>query len=234
MSDERPIHPLERKPAHEPDYTQYAPPPPVPMSERLTRIGRMWPVWTLIAINLAVFFFGGITERDIARQAYAGGNSPIMVREGGEVWRMLTAIFLHGGLAHLGLNMLSLYNIGGLVEMLLGHRRFLTVYFLSGLGGSLMTVLFSEYNGLSVGASGAIFGLIGVVISIFYQNRDKLSPIGREIWRSLIFSAILTLGIGLAPGSIIDNWGHLGGFIVGAALGVVMGRPKPAKPAHIA
>ncbi len=224
------IHPLARKPANEPDYTNYTPPPPVPWSERLNRMRRIWPIWTLIAVNVAVFILGGISDKDIMRQALAGGNMPARVREMGEFWRLLTAMFLHGGFIHLGFNMLSLFNIGALVEMMLGHRRFLTVYFLSGLGGSLMSVMLSEYRGVSVGASGAIFGLIGVVISIFYQHRKKLSSAGREIWRTLIFSALLTLGIGIIPGSIIDNWGHLGGFLVGLALGYVIQWPQSLAP----
>jgi len=216
--EQRPIHPLERKPAHEPDYTQLTPPPPVPMSERLAQMSRMWAVWVLILINLAVFFSGGITDQAINQRAYVGGNSPFFVRENGEVWRLLTAMFLHGSIAHVGLNMLTLYSIGSVVETLFGHRRFLMVYFASGLGGSLMSVLLGSYYGTSVGASGAIFGLFGVLIVFFYRYRSRLTDGGREFWRSLIFSAVMVLAVGFIPGSIIDNWGHLGGLLVGAGL----------------
>ena len=112
----------------------------------------------------------------------------------GQVWRFFTPIFIHGGLLHFGVNMYSLFIIGRPVEAFFGAWRMLVIYLLSGIGGVLMSLALSP-DTLSVGASGSIFGLLGALG---------------------VFLALINLALGLNPG--IDNWGHLGGLIVGAAL----------------
>lgn len=220
--DSEPLHPLERRrreAAQQPEAELPPPPPPVSWSERWDDIRQMWSVWVLIIVNLAIFVVGGIDGDNIGIRARQGGLNPLLVIEGGQYWRLVTAMFLHGSLIHIGLNMLSLHNIGSWVVGLFGHVRFWAVYLLSGLGGSVMGTLMAAPNVFSVGASGAIFGLIGALIVFFYRHNDLLDEQSRAVRGSLVFSAIATLMVGLAPGSILDNWGHLGGFLTGAALG---------------
>ena len=87
-----------------------------------------------------------------------------------------------------------------------------------------MFKLFEEFNTFN---KGAVFSLIGLLVAFFYRYRARLNDSARQLWRSLIFSAVLMLAVGVIPGSIIDNWGHLGGFLMGAGLGMVLERPQP-------
>lgn len=139
----------------------------------------------------------------------------------GEVYRLLTAMFLHGGLTHLFFNGYALYVIGLNVERVYGHARFLLIYFLGGLTGSLFSLLFSPYA--SVGASGAIFALFGAEIVFVYRHRKLFGQAATRQLRSMIMVLALNVFIGLTPGSNIDNWGHMGGFVAGLALAWLLG-----------
>jgi len=138
-----------------------------------------------------------------------------------EVYRLLTAMFLHGGLAHLFFNGYALYVIGTNVERVYGHARFLLVYFLGGLTGSLFSLLFSSYA--SVGASGAIFALFGAELIFVYRHRDLFGRAAYRQLQNMIFVLVLNILIGLSPGSRIDNWGHVGGFLAGIGLSWLIG-----------
>jgi membrane associated rhomboid family serine protease len=127
----------------------------------------------------------------------------------GEWWRLLTAPFLHAGLWHVGLNMLALWVLGGQLEPLLGRWHFVTVYLLSALGGATASYLFSSPTTLSVGASGAVFGLLG---SFFVALRR----LDRDVSGVVALLAI-NVALGFAfPG--IDWRAHLGGLVVGAVV----------------
>ena len=127
----------------------------------------------------------------------------------GEYYRLLTGIFLHNGILHLMFNMYSLYVIGTQLESFLGKIKFLIVYLLSGLAGSVLSIFFS--NSYSVGASGAIFGLLGSLIYFGYYYRVYLdSVVKSQIIPLIIFN--LSLGFLLSG---IDNWAHIGGLIGG-------------------
>ncbi len=132
----------------------------------------------------------------------------------GQLWRFLTPLFLHGGLLHLGFNSYFLYIFGRQVERLFGGTRFLIIYLLSGITGTLFSFLFSQQN--SIGASGALFGLMGAWVALLYQNRKLLADTNRHL-RSILMVIGINLLIGLSPG--IDNWGHLGGLVGGLILG---------------
>lgn len=217
--DSEPIHPLERKPDTAEDLEMPAPPPRISWSERFRRMKRMWGVWVLILVNSAIFILGGIDGDSINLRAQQGGLNTYMVLAEGQYYRIVTAMFLHGSIIHLAFNMLALHNIGSWVEMMFGHRRFWVIYVLSGLGGSLFGTLLSNMNVYSVGVSGSIMGLIGALIVFFFRHSKLLDTPLREVRRSLVVAAVMTLGVGLLPGSIIDNWGHIGGFVIGATLG---------------
>ncbi|MBN2471439.1 MAG: rhomboid family intramembrane serine protease [Anaerolineae bacterium] len=141
--------------------------------------------------------------------------------EGGEVYRLLTAMFLHGGLTHLFFNGYALYVIGRNLEQISGHARFLLIYFLGGLTGSLFSLLFSQNP--SVGASGAIFAIFGAELVFVYRHRKIFGRAAYQQLQSMIFMLALNVAIGLMPESNIDNWGHMGGFVGGLALAWLIG-----------
>jgi rhomboid protease GluP len=138
----------------------------------------------------------------------------------GEYWRLLAAMFLHIGLAHLAFNGWALYSLGRDVEAFYGSRRFAAIYFLAGLFGNVAFYLFGD-RVLSAGASGAIFGLVGAEIAFFLRNRQLFGSLGRQRLMNL---AIL-VGINLVYGFVgagINNLAHLGGLFAGLLLGLAL------------
>ena len=169
--------------------------------------------YILIGINIAVWLLG------MASTALFGGDiltwlgakvNQLIVR--GEYWRLLTPVFLHAGPLHLGVNCYSLYILGQDVERLYGHRKFLIVYLAAGLLGNIGSFVFSPHAG--VGASGAIFGLLGAVL---YYGIENPKVFKKYFGANVIATIILNLGFSLSiPG--IDKFAHLaglcGGFLV--------------------
>jgi rhomboid protease GluP len=137
----------------------------------------------------------------------------------GQIWRLVTPIFLHLGILHIGVNMYSLYIIGPPVERLFGLPRMLIIYLLSGISGVAFSLAFSSAP--SAGASGAIFGLLGALGAFLFLHRTLFGRAGSIQLRQIVLVAVLNLAIGLSPG--IDNWGHLGGLVAGLALAYVIG-----------
>jgi len=132
----------------------------------------------------------------------------------GQIWRLITPIFLHAGLWHVGVNMYSLYALGPAIERFFGSIRMAVIYLLSGISGVIFSLAFSP--AASVGASGAIFGLLGALASFLYRHRQTFGAAGRFHLRQILLIAVINLGIGLMPQ--IDNWGHLGGLLGGVLL----------------
>lgn len=150
---------------------------------------------------------------------------------GGEFWRLFTSMFLHGGLIHLLFNTYALYILGRDVESLYGTSRFLAIYLLSGLGGSIAFYLLGYVmgnNNPSVGASGAIFGLFGAEVAYFWVHRKLLGSRAQANLRSLAMVLMINLFIGFTV-PYINNTAHLGGLITGAVLGWLL-VPKYAMP----
>ena len=135
----------------------------------------------------------------------------------GEYWRLFTSNFLHIGLAHIGFNLYALYIVGTEVEMFYGPARFLLIYLLSALAGAVASYAFTY--GLSAGASTALFGLIGTLVAFFTRNRSVFGNLSTSRLSNLAFIILINLMLGLSPGSQIDNFGHIGGFIGGLILG---------------
>jgi len=130
----------------------------------------------------------------------------------GQVWRLLTPALLHGSIPHIFFNMYALFSLGVSLERYFGHGRFLVLYVLGAFAGNVTSFLFT--NGYSVGASTAIFGLIGAEGVFLYQNRTLFADRFRSAIGNVIFIAAINLFvIGSLPG--IDNWGHIGGLIGG-------------------
>ncbi len=187
--------------------------------DRPTPVGPAWArfrgTFTLIAITVIIFFAQMATSQiagyDVLLTYGAKYRDGILA---GQVWRLVTPIFLHIGLAHIFVNMYSLYAIGPAVERFFGTPRFITTYLQAGIAGIVLSLAFSPAQ--SAGASGAIFGMLGALGAFLYRHRELFGRFGRLQLRQIILVALLNLGLGLMPG--IDNWGHLGGLIAGAAL----------------
>ena len=135
----------------------------------------------------------------------------------GEYYRLFTGMFLHANLIHLIFNMYALYIIGAQLEGFLGRYKYLIVYILSGLGGSVLSIFFS--NSFSVGASGAIFGLLGSLLYFGYHYRVYLETVVKsQIIPLILFNLLIGFSF-----SGIDNWAHIGGLIGGVLSTMAVG-----------
>ncbi len=215
-SKPRKRHPLEMPPRASAPPPQQPPPanrgvlhlPVVPAT--LTR-------W-LIIINTAIFALGFLSPALNNSLWQFGWNYAPAVLQGGEFHRLFTAMFLHGDVAHIFVNMYSLYILGNTVERVFGHMRFALVYFGGGLAGSVLSVVLGGWFTPSLGASGAIFALLGAEIVFLYQNRKLMGERAKSRRNYLLFLAALNLGLGLIS-TRIDNFGHIGGLLGGLVLG---------------
>lgn len=137
----------------------------------------------------------------------------------GQVYRLFTSMFLHAGFLHISLNMLSLYFLGSFAELTFGRGRYLALYFLSGIASGIAYLYFSGFNSLAVGASGAIFGLVGGIFG-FAIRRGTFSW-ENPIIRQLIILTILNLWLGFSIRGV-SNTAHIGGIVGGAVYGWLM------------
>ena len=131
----------------------------------------------------------------------------------GQYWRLVTAMFLHGSILHLGINLYALYILGQRIERFFGPLRFAGLFLIAGIAGNLFSFLLTKAP--SLGSSTAIFGLLGAEAIFIVQHRDLMGDQYQTAFRQIAQVAIVNLFIGFAvPG--IDNWGHIGGLIGGA------------------
>lgn len=129
----------------------------------------------------------------------------------GQWWRLVTPMFLHGSLLHIGFNMYALFIIGLPLERRFGHLRFLLLYVAGAFAGNVFSFLLTVNP--SLGASTAIFGLLGAEAVFLYRHRALFGGQARAALMNILQVAVINLLIGLSPG--IDNWGHLGGLFGG-------------------
>ena len=222
QKQERPVHPLERRPSPQPKPTSDS------SSQRGTlHISVVKPHVTnaLIAINtaIAVIMFLALSDRQSFEWYQFGANNRLNVLLDGEYHRLFTAMFLHADFGHLTFNMLALYFIGQTVERFFGHARFLIIYLLGGVLGSLLSVLLNGPEIVSVGASGAVFAIIGGELIFNYNHRKLFPEMAQHRLRQLIIMILINFGYGFAltinsAGVRLDNWGHIGGLIGGVIL----------------
>lgn len=184
----------------------------------------------LLALNAAVFvamgFLGAgwFEATDLMPYILYGANNG-GATTGGEWWRLFTCMFMHFGLMHLVLNMWALFQVGQLVEKLLGRSLYSIAYIGSGLIASLTSVLWHGDKIWSAGASGAVFGIYGVLLG--YMLREK-HALPRPVYQPLIKSTLVFAAYNLVYGLVhpaIDNSAHIGGFVSGIALGWLMSLP---------
>jgi len=187
------------------------------MNNRVEKRSVPFLTYILLGINIVVFLLmtlaGGSTNQRVLIAFGAKVNTLI---QAGEIWRFLTSAFIHIGFMHLAFNLYALWSLGPFVEERLGHWRFLIIYILSGLGGSIASFFFS--SALSAGASGAIFGLLGALL--YYSLRRP------SLWKSglgmnLVIVILINFGFGLTQTGI-DNFAHLGGLLIGTITCVLL------------
>ena len=173
----------------------------------------------IAAINVIVFFvlsFQGMTEDGAFMLKHGAMYVPLMIAQG-EYYRLFTCMFLHFGVQHLLYNMLLLIFVGDMLEKTVGKMRYLMIYLGGGILGNLLSMGVAMKTGsyaVSVGASGAIFAVVGALVFLAVKNRNRIS---REENRRLMIMAALSLIEGFTQTGT-DSMAHLGGFLGGMAL----------------
>jgi membrane associated rhomboid family serine protease len=169
----------------------------------------------LIGINVLAFVAelasgsGGFWSVDSSTVFQRGALNGVLVDVGHDYWRLVTSGFLHAGILHIAFNMYILWILGNMLEPAIGTVRFVAIYFVSLLGGSFGALLLSNPRSLTVGASGAVFGLMGAA---FFELRHRgIDPFQAGIGGLIVFNLLLSV---IVPG--ISIGGHLGGLISGA------------------
>jgi membrane associated rhomboid family serine protease len=138
----------------------------------------------------------------------------------GQLWRLVTPMFLHGSVVHLAVNCMSLHNLGPVVERQFGRDQFWAIYVGSAVGGNFLSYKFCPNN--AVGASSAIFGLVGAMGVYLHRHRDLFGEYGERQLHNLLGSVGLNAAFGMMS-KRIDNYAHLGGLLAGAAVAFLVG-----------
>lgn len=184
--------------------------------------------YTIIILNILLYLIEVIKSRnlidiDIYTLIQMGAKVNVLINSG-EIYRLLTSTFLHGGIIHIFFNMSALNIIGREVEAVYGSKRYIAIYVISALGGSVVSYLFKP-NSISVGASGAIFGLLGAMLIFGLKERDK---IGKQYMKNILETIGLNVIIGITIPNI-DNFAHLGGLILGTITSFILFKKKNFK-----
>ena len=188
----------------------------------------------LLAINIGLYFWMVLFRHVSATSPttdqiikWGGNYGPLTFST--EPWRLVTALFLHIGFAHLLANMWALYVLGRLAESLFGRWSFLCTYLIGGVCGSLASLLWNPL-GVSAGASGAIFAIAGALITTFYVGK---LPLPKQNIRYILITLIFFAGFDLLYGiwkTGVDNAAHIGGFAIGLILGLLLGHHLGPNP----
>ena len=170
---------------------------------------------TLLTIMIVYFIFltlnGGSTN--IETLVKYGAFFPPLVVAGNQYYRFITSIFMHIGIMHIFFNGYALYIFGPQLERLMGAKKYLLFFLLTGIGGNIVTFFFN-FTSVSAGASGSLFGLFGAFLYLVHRHRDMVTPEGRQsIIRLLVINLILTVAV-----PSISVTAHLGGLIIGYLL----------------
>ncbi|WP_415874185.1 rhomboid family intramembrane serine protease [Clostridium sp.] len=168
-------------------------------------------VINVIMYGITAFLSGNILDSDVRVLLYLGANESSLVSSG-EYYRLFVSMFLHGGLLHLVLNMYALNALGPAVERAYGKIKYIIIYIFGGLAASISSCLFS--NGVSIGASGAIFALLGAVLVLALKSKSRGS---RMMLKEILSVVGINIFIGIALPNI-DNFAHIGGLIGGSLI----------------
>jgi rhomboid protease GluP len=186
---------------------------------------KFMPTYILIAVNIVIYAYTSILSGNIFETSdavilsYGQDNLAVL---NGEVWRLFTAMFIHANIVHIFGNMFFLLIFGLRGEDMFDVKEYLLIYFLSGLAGGFLTLLFLP-DSLSVGASGAIFGVLGA--TVIYIRR----AIGQSIISALMYAFFL---LAINTGPEVNVAAHLGGLIVGLLLGYLLAATRRPKASY--
>lgn len=189
--------------------------------KRLTPV--TWALYLVVGVNIAVWLAnlgaGMSAFKPLPAELLAwGANSAASVVEDRQYWRLLTATFLHGGFLHLALNMLGLWEAGRQLNRLHGNFQFLLIYLASALAGSALSLHFSAQQSVSVGASGAVFGVLGALLVAMHQHRGQIpGATSKNVMTSQGIFLVYALVQGFSKQGI-DNAAHVGGLVAGCVL----------------
>ncbi len=193
------------------------------------RLSRSPVTTTLLAVIAVVMVFewlGGALQNDDVLVQMGAIVPDLWQRH--EYWRLITAMFLHGGWLHWLANSWALFQLGSLYEVMFGSVRFLVFYFATGLCASIASSLFSHQA--SVGASGAILGILGAFIfSIRNSPQWRHEPWTKGLMSQLVFWALVNIALGFSV-KVIDNVAHIAGLTSGLLLGLIPHRVPPPPP----
>lgn len=195
-----------------------------------------WFTWIIVLITFAIWCLTAYQValaadayflRDILANVFSNSqNADVLIAYGakynqaileGQYWRFFTPVFLHVNILHMGLNMLNLIVLGIFVERIFGHLRFLLIYLVTGVISIIASFYFAPQE-ISVGASGAIFGLVGAYSLFIFIHRKAFRGGGIPALSWLVLIIGINLGIGLIIPNV-DNYAHVGGFLSGCILG---------------
>ncbi|MGC9350578.1 MAG: rhomboid family intramembrane serine protease [Sulfurovum sp.] len=186
--------------------------------------------YTLIVLNLLVYLATALFSADLMVMdtrvlvAFGALYGPLIFLYD-EWWRLFTAMFLHGGMTHLFMNMFSLYIVGRPAEIYFEKRGYLAIYFFSGLIGAVASLAMHPQS-VGVGASGAIFGLFGALAGFFLVHKERIGAQSRVFMKNFGVIIALNVFLGLSIPSI-DMSAHIGGLVTGAIGGVMLSyRPR--------
>ncbi|PRR81365.1 rhomboid family intramembrane serine protease [Clostridium luticellarii] len=172
--------------------------------------------YILIALNVLVYFMtsylsGNIFDSNLNVLVFMGAKVNSLI-DSGQYYRLFSCMFLHAGIVHLGVNMYSLYIMGTFIEKIYGRFKYIIIYFISGIISSITSYIFSP--SISVGASGAIFGLLGAALIFALKMKHQ---IGKEFIMNIMSVIAVNLIIGFSIANV-DNFGHLGGLVGGIVM----------------
>ncbi len=173
----------------------------------------------LLIVNIVIFLLSGTVMPWMYEK---GAMITEVVLKNGEYYRLFSAVFLHAGPTHLLNNMLMLLLVGAIVENYTGHAFFFFLYILSGLFGNMISMAYEIHNGLawiSVGASGAIMGLVGFIVIWLIKNRFRYAGNRNMRFRLILLAAFIIQASFFQEGA--NTAAHLGGFLTGIVLGVI-------------
>jgi rhomboid protease GluP len=196
------------------------------MAQAITPAQRPLATYALLAINVALFGIMVASGVDPisppADQVLNWGADYGPLTLNGQYWRLITSMFLHFGIIHIAANMWCLLSLGRLAEKLLGPFAVIGTYLLTGIGAALLSLSWDPMR-VSAGASGAIFGIAGVLITVLYYGKHNLAPEAvRRLLGYVVRFSLLNLLFGLK--GHIDNMAHLGGFVSGLLIGLFLAR----------
>ncbi len=195
---------------------------------------------TLVAANIALYAISWYLSQTVSVEpgaGFAGGNiSPEVLKRlgakdglsiifGGQWWRLVTAIFLHAGLLHIGMNLWCLLDLGPEVESLFSTTKFIVLYLATGVAGFLLSLWWNPMVP-AIGASGAILGLVGVLIGASFHHGHLGKEYRGRLWRWVIYMLIFSLLSGIF-GFGLDNAAHIGGLVMGLLLGYFVPEDEP-------